>query len=140
MFKETGDSRYMHWKELNKACFQHDMAYGDFKDLIRRRASDKILRDKVFSIAENSKHDGLQMGFTLVFYKVFDKITFGSSIKTESISNKELAEAWHKQVISKFQKRKVHSSFTENNWCADLANTQLINEFNKEFRFLLCVI
>ena len=39
--KEIGDSRYTYQNELNKACFQHDMAYGDFKDLISRTASDK---------------------------------------------------------------------------------------------------
>ena len=38
--------------ELNKACFQHDMAYGDFKDWRRRAASDKILEEKVFNIAK----------------------------------------------------------------------------------------
>ena len=59
-FKETGDSRYIYQNELDKACFQHDMAYGDFKDLTRRTASDKILRDKVFNIAKNQKHDGCQ--------------------------------------------------------------------------------
>ena len=32
-FKETGDSRYIYRNELDKACFQHDTAYGDFKDL-----------------------------------------------------------------------------------------------------------
>ena len=42
-FKETRDSRYTYQNELDKACFQHDMAYGDFKDLTRRTASDKIL-------------------------------------------------------------------------------------------------
>ena len=41
-FKETGDTRYIYRNELDKACFQHDMAYGDFKDLTRRTASDKI--------------------------------------------------------------------------------------------------
>ena len=41
-FKETGDSRYIYQNELDKACFQHDMAYGDFKDLTRRTASDNI--------------------------------------------------------------------------------------------------
>ena len=51
-FKETGDSRYVYQNELDKACFQQHMAYGDFKDLTRRTASDKILRDKVFNIAE----------------------------------------------------------------------------------------
>ena len=40
-FKETRDSRYIYQKELDKACFQHDMAYGVFKDLTRRTASNK---------------------------------------------------------------------------------------------------
>ena len=51
--KETGDSRYIYQNELNKACFQYDMAYGDFKDLSRRTASDKMFHDKVFDIAKN---------------------------------------------------------------------------------------
>ena len=38
--------------------FQHDMAYGDFKDLLRRTASDKIVQDKAFNIAKSSKYDG----------------------------------------------------------------------------------
>ena len=51
-FKETGDSRYIYKNELDKACFQHDMAYGDFKDLAKRSASDKVLRDKAINIAK----------------------------------------------------------------------------------------
>ena len=50
--KKTGDSRYTYRKELHKACFQHEMTYGDFKDLARRTAADKVLRDKVFNIAK----------------------------------------------------------------------------------------
>ena len=50
-FKETRDSRYIYQKELDEVCFQHDMACGDFKDLTRRTASDKILRDKAFNVA-----------------------------------------------------------------------------------------
>ena len=57
-FKETGDSRYIYQNELDKACFQHDMAYGDFKDLTRIIDSDKILRDKAFNIAKSPKYDG----------------------------------------------------------------------------------
>ena len=56
--KKTGDTSYVYKNELDKACFQHDMAYGDFKDIKRRTASDKILRDKAFNIAENPKYDG----------------------------------------------------------------------------------
>ena len=47
-FKETGDSRHIYQKELDKACFQHDMAYEDFKDLNRRSFADKVLLDKAF--------------------------------------------------------------------------------------------
>ena len=54
-FKETGDTNYIYKNELDKTCFQHDMAYGDFKDLARRTASDKVLIDKAFSIAKNPK-------------------------------------------------------------------------------------
>ena len=43
-FKETRDTSYIYKNELNKAWFQHDMAYGDFKDLARRTASDKIFK------------------------------------------------------------------------------------------------
>ena len=56
-FKETGDSRYIYRNELGKPCFQHDMAYGDFKDLAKGIAADKVLRDKAFSIAKDRKYD-----------------------------------------------------------------------------------
>ena len=57
-FKETGDSRYIYRDELDKACFQHEMTYGDFKDLARRTAADKVLRDKAFNVAKDPKYDG----------------------------------------------------------------------------------
>ena len=41
-FKQTGDSRYIYRNELDKACLQHDMAYGGFKDLKRRIAADNV--------------------------------------------------------------------------------------------------
>ena len=67
-FKETADSRYIYQNELDKACFQHDMAYEDFKDFTRRIASDKILRDKAFNIAKNPKYDGYQRGLASMIY------------------------------------------------------------------------
>ena len=51
-YKEMGDSRYIYQKEIDKACFQHDMACGDSKDLTRRTAADKALCDKAFSSAK----------------------------------------------------------------------------------------
>ena len=56
--KETGHLRYIYQNKLDKACFQHYMVYGDFKDLNRRTAADKVLRDKAFNIAKNPKYDG----------------------------------------------------------------------------------
>ena len=50
--EKTGDSRYIYQNELDKACFQRDMAYGDFKDSTKRTVSDKILRDKSFNVAK----------------------------------------------------------------------------------------
>ena len=61
-FKETVNSRYIYQNELDKAYFQHGMAYGDFKDFTRRTASDKILSGKAFNIAKNTKYDEYQRG------------------------------------------------------------------------------
>ena len=57
-FMEAVDTKYIYRNELDKACFQHDMAYGDFNDLKRRTRSDKVLKDKAFKIASNPKYDG----------------------------------------------------------------------------------
>ena len=88
-FKETGDSRYIYQKELDKVCFQYDMAHGDFEDLTRRTASNKILHDKVFNIAKNPKYDGYQRGLASMVYKFFGKKASGGTVKNENISNKE---------------------------------------------------
>ena len=57
-FKETEDTSYIYKNELDKACFQDDMAYGDFKDLIKRTSAGKALRDKAFKIASDQIYDG----------------------------------------------------------------------------------
>ena len=142
--KETGDTKYIYRNELDKPCFQHDMAYGDFKDLARRTASDKVLRDKAFDIAKNPKYDGYQRGLASIVYKFFDKKATGSCVATlankSAFNNEKLAQELHKPVIKKFERRTVYSAFKDNIWGADLADMQLISKFNKGFRFLLCVI
>ena len=70
----------------------------------------------------------------------FGRKTSGGTVKNENISNKELAEELNKPIIRKFEKRKVHSTFIDNNWGADLADMQLIGKLDKRFRFLLSVI
>ena len=67
-FKETGDLRYIYRNELDKACFQQDIAYGDFKDLAKRTAADTFLRDKAFNIAKDPKYDGYQRGLASMVY------------------------------------------------------------------------
>ena len=79
-FKETGDTSYIYKNELDKACFQRDLAYWDFKDLARRRASDKVLRDKAFNIAKNTKYDGYQRGLASMVYRFFNKKSKGSVV------------------------------------------------------------
>ena len=71
-FKETGDTNYMYKNELDKACFIHDPAYSDSKDLTRRTVADKILKNKAFDIAKDPKYDGYQRGLASMVYKFFD--------------------------------------------------------------------
>ena len=116
------------------------MAYGEFKDLARRTASDKVLRDKVFNIAKNPKYDGYQRGLASMVYKFFDKKSKGSGVNIEVKHNEQLAKELHKPIIRNFKKRTVYSGFKDNIWSADLADMLLISKFNKGFRFLLCAI
>ena len=80
------------------------MAHGDFKDLPRRTASDKVLRDKRFNVAKSQKYDGYQRGLASVVYKFFDKKSLGSGIAM--LQNKQLAEELHKPIIRRFKKSK----------------------------------
>ena len=61
-FMQTGNTNYIYKNDPDKAWFQHDMAYDKYKDLAKRTQSDKVLRDKVFKIASNLKHDGSERG------------------------------------------------------------------------------
>ena len=70
-FKETRDSSYIYWNELERACFHHNITYGDFKNLARRRASsDKLLRDETFKIANNPKYDWRQWSTNCLIRKL----------------------------------------------------------------------
>ena len=147
--KETGDTNYIQKNKLDKACFQHDMPYGDFKDLARRTASDKVLRDKAFKIASDPKYDGYRRGLASMVYKFFDEKSSGSGHPLSSalqIANNEikqniqLADELQKPITRKFKKRKVYSSFRDKIQGAHLANMQLLSKFNQGFRFLICVI
>ena len=76
------------------------MAYGDFKKLARRTASDKTLRDKAFNIAKNPKHDGYQRGLASMVYKFCEKKSKGSGVTNNEIKqNLQLAKALHKPII-----------------------------------------
>ena len=120
-FKETGDTSYIYKNELDKACFQHDMVYGDFKDLKRRTFSDKVLRDKVFNFAKNPKYNGYQRGLISMVYKLSDKELKKSGVSIPLEFNEQLAKELHKPIIRNFNERKVYSGF-RNIWGADLAD------------------
>ena len=105
-FKETGDAKYIYENELDKACFAHDAAYSDSKDLTKRTAAYKVLRNKAFNVAKDPKYDGYQRGLASMVYKFFDKKLKGSGVSTlanKSVSqNQQLAEELHKPIIRKF--------------------------------------
>ena len=87
IFKETGDTNYIYWNKLDKACFQHDIAYGYFEDLARRTKSDKVLRDKAFKTASDPKYDGYRRGLAFMVSKFFDKKSKWSVINSNNNNN-----------------------------------------------------
>ena len=130
---QSGNTDFIYKNELDKACFQHDMAYGKSKDLVKRTQSDKVLRDKAFKIVSDPKYDGYRRGLASVVYKFFDKTSKGSGITNEF--NYQLANELHKPIIKKFKKRKVYSSFNDI-LGVDLADTQSLSKFNIGFKYL----
>ena len=78
--------------------------YGiwSFKDLKRRTASDKILRDKAYNIVKNPKYDGYQRGLASMIYKCFDKKSTGSGVNIRLEFSEQLAKELHKPIIRKF--------------------------------------
>ena len=103
---QAGNTDFIYKNDLDKACFEHDMAYGKFKDLAKRSQSDKVLRDKVFEIASNPKYDGYQRGIASMAYNFFGEKSIVSGIKNDIKQNQELANELHKLIIRKFRKRK----------------------------------
>ena len=71
-FMQTRNTDYIDKNDHDKPCFQHDVAYGKYIDLIKITQSDKVLRDKAFEIASNPKY-GYQRGSASMIYKFFDK-------------------------------------------------------------------
>ena len=138
-FKETGDTNYVFKNQLDKACFVHDAAYSDSKDLTKRTIADKNLKNRAFDTAKDPKYEGYQRGLASMVYKFFDSKVSGSGAKLIP-ENKQLANELHKPIIRKFEKRKVYSTFKDNIWGVDLADMQLLSKYNKGIRFLLCVI
>ena len=101
--------KHLYRNELDKACFAHDAAHSDSKNLAKRTISDKILKDRAYKIARNRNSDGYQRALASMIYKSFDKKT-GSGISV----NEQLAEELHKPVIKKFKRRKVCARFKDN--------------------------
>ena len=135
-FMHTGNTNFIYKDDLDKACFQHDMAYGKSKDLAKRTQSDKILRDKAFEIASDPKYDGYQRGLASMVYKFFDKTFSVSAVATEP--NYELSNELQRQIIRKLKKRKVCSPFIDNIWGVDLADMQSLSKYNKGIKYILC--
>ena len=135
---QTGNTDFIYRSKLDKACFQHDMAYGKSKDSAKRTQSNKVLRNKAFKIASDPKYDGYQRGLASMVFKFFDKKSSGSGVATGP--SYQLANELHKQIIRKFKRRKVYSSFRNNIRAVDLADMQSLSKYNKRIKYLLSAI
>ena len=108
------------------------------KDLRKRTQPDKVLKDKAFKIANDSKYYGYQRRLASIVYRFFDKKSGGSGVDTEA--NYQLVNELHRQIIRKFKRRKIYSSFRDNIWGIDLADMQSLSKYNKGIKYLLCTI
>ena len=125
----TGNTDFVFRNQLDRACFDYDMAYGKSKDLAKRTQSDKVLRDKAFTRASDPNYEGYQRGLASTVYKFFDKKFSGSGIGNEP--NYQFADELYKPITKKFKKRKVYPSFRDNILGVDLADVQSLSKYNK---------
>ena len=102
-FMQTENTGFIYRNELDKASFQHDMAYGKSKDLTKTTQSDKVLKDKAFKIASDAKYDGYQRGLASTVSKFFDKKSSGSGVAVTE-PNCKLANELHRQIIKKYKR------------------------------------
>ena len=72
-FREKGNLKHLYRNELDKACFAHDAAYSESKDLAKRTISFKIWKDRAYEITKNHGYDGYQRALASMVYKFFDK-------------------------------------------------------------------
>ena len=93
-FMQTGNTEFIYKIDLDKACSQHDTAYGKSKDLARRTESDKVLLDKAFKFVSNPKYDGHKKELASMVNMFFDKKSSGSGVAT--VPNYQLANELHR--------------------------------------------
>ena len=110
------------------------MAYGGFKNLTGRTASDNILRNKAFNFAKYVNYDGHHRGFASMVYMCFVKNAADGAAENENMSNKELAEELHKSIIKSFKIEKCTHRWYVHIVVSDM---QLISKFNKGICFSL---
>ena len=133
--RDTGHLKHLYINELGKACFAHDAACSDSKDLAKRTISDKILKDRAYEAPKKRRYDGYKRALASMVYKFFDKKT-----GLRASVNEQLAKELHKPVTKKFKRRKIYAIFKYNIWAADLAETELLSSKYKNVKYLLCVI
>ena len=132
-FRETGNLKHLYRNEWDKACFTHDVACSDSKDLTKRTISDKILRDRAYEIARNHGCNGYQRALPSMVCKFFHKETrSGISV------NEQLTEELHKPVTQKLKRRKVYESFKNNIWAADLAAVESLSSKKENVKCHRC--
>ena len=106
---ETGNLKHSYRNQFDNACFVHDAAYSDSKDLPKKTISVKIFKDRAHEIARSHGYNGYQRALASMFYMFFDN-------KTGSVTsvNKQLAQELHEPVMKTFNRSKVHTRFKDN--------------------------
>ena len=137
-FMQTRNTDFIYRNELDKACFDHDMAYGKVKNLVTKTQSDKVLREKAFKIASDTKYDGYQRGLASMVYKFFYKKSSRNAIINEA--NYQLEMNSINELSENVRKEKYINHLETIFEGVDLADMQSFSRYYKGIRYLLCEI
>ena len=89
-FMQTGKTDFVYKNDIDKACFQLDMAYGKTKHLAKRTHSDKVLRDKAFRISSNLNYGEYQRGLASMVYNFLIKKFLVEQLNPNQLINSQM--------------------------------------------------
>ena len=139
-FMQTEDANYIYKNELDEACFQHDMAYGKYKDLEKRTHSDKVIKGKAFEVTNNPKYDRYQRGLASMVQWSISFLTGNQKELVLKMKLKKTSSYYYEQLNQLLENLKKEKCILFLKTIFGVLIYLIISEYKKGKRYLLCAI